>query len=90
MKDQRKWKNAEVVEVDVEEQSAKIKRYGQAEIEEFPAYYLKVLKEPDAQLFKEGVYCKAIFSEDGEFYPCVIEKMDEQGYHVKYKKYNTK
>lgn len=28
MKDDRKWKNSVVVEVDVEEQTAKVKRYG--------------------------------------------------------------
>ena len=31
MKEERKWKNAQVIEVDVEEQTAKIKRYGEAE-----------------------------------------------------------
>lgn len=52
MRDERKWRNAEVMQVDVEEQTAKIKRFGEAEPEDFPAYYLKVLKEPDAELFK--------------------------------------
>jgi len=28
VKEERKWKNGEVLEVDVEEQTAKIKRYG--------------------------------------------------------------
>ena len=32
---------------------------------EFPAYYLKVLKEPDPNLFQEGTHCKAIYSADG-------------------------
>lgn len=40
-------------------------RYGQNEAEVFPAFYLKVLKLPDASLFKEGTHCKAIYSQDG-------------------------
>lgn len=44
IQEDRKWKNAVVQEVDVEEQTAKIKRYGTNEILELPAYLLKVLK----------------------------------------------
>ena len=54
-----------------------------------PSFYLKVLKEPDCELFKEGGHCKCIYSGDGEFYPCVIDKISEEGYHVRYKKYNS-
>jgi hypothetical protein len=61
-----------VQEVDVEEQRAKIKRYGSNEVLELPAYLLKVLREPDPALFREGTHCKAIYSADGEFYPCII------------------
>lgn len=68
---------------------AKVRRYGTNELLQLPAYLLKVLREPDAELFKEGTHCKAIYSADGEFYPCVIEKALEEGYLVKYKKYNT-
>jgi hypothetical protein len=42
-----------------------------------PAYFLKVLNEQDASNFQEGTMCKAIYSNDGEFYPCVIEKIDQ-------------
>ena len=85
----RKWKNSVVQEVDVEQQTAKIKRYGSNDIIELQAYLLKVLKEPDPALFKEGDHCKAIYSGDGQFYPCIIEKILQEGYLVKYKKYNT-
>lgn len=40
----RKWKNSVIQEVDVEEQTAKIKRYGTNEVVELQAYLLKVLK----------------------------------------------
>jgi predicted polyphosphate/ATP-dependent NAD kinase len=52
IQDDRKWKNSIVMEVDVEEQTAKVKRYGSTEILELEAYLLKVLKEPDSELFK--------------------------------------
>ena len=42
-------------------------------------------------LFEEGVYCDAIYAGgDGNFYPCIIEKVDEKGFHVKFKKYNNR
>ncbi len=89
IEEDRKWKNAVIQEVDVEEQTAKIKRYGTNDVLELQAYLLKVLKEPDEELFKEGTHCKSIYFGDGEFYPCVIEKVMDEGYLVKYKKYNT-
>ena len=48
-----------------------------------------MLKEPDSTLFSEGTHCKAIYSGDGEFYPCVIEKIIGDKYQVRYKKYNS-
>ena len=90
IEDDRKWKNSVVLEVDVEEQTAKIQRYGQGNQQiELPAYFLKVLKEPDSTLFEKGTHCKAIYSGDGQFYPCVIEDVTEEGYKVKYKKYGS-
>lgn len=41
-----------------------------------PSYRLKVLNDPDPENFKEGTYCKAIYQADGEFYPCVIDKIE--------------
>jgi survival-of-motor-neuron-related-splicing factor 30 len=57
---------------------------------ELPAYFLKVLSEQDASSFTEGTLCKAVYSKDGEFYPCTIERIDQEGYHIRYKKYNSK
>ena len=65
IQEERKWRNGVVNEVDVQEQNAKIKRYGTNNIIELPAYLIKVLKEPDASLFQEGTQCKAIYSGDG-------------------------
>lgn len=90
LEEERKWKNSEVLEVDEEEQTATVFQYGKNEKLTLPAYKLKVLKTPDPDAFKESTFCKAIYSEDGEFYPCVIEKVDGEDYHVKYKKYNSK
>ena len=44
LKQERKWKNSIVLQVDVEEQTATVKRYGANEVSQFPAYFLKVLK----------------------------------------------
>ena len=90
MEEEKKWKNSEVLNVDTEEQTATVFQYGKNEKVEFPAYKLKVLKTPDPTCFHEGVFCKSIYSVDGEFYPCVIEKVEGGNYHVKYRKYNSK
>jgi len=37
-----------------------------------------------------GTHCEAIYNDDGKFFPCVIEKIEGDMYHVKYKKYNNK
>lgn len=47
----KRWKNSVVIEVDVEAQTARVRRYGSNQILELPAYQLKVLKEPDPALF---------------------------------------
>jgi hypothetical protein len=44
VEDIKKWKNALVEEVDVEEQQAKVRKYGSGDIIQVPAYFLKVLK----------------------------------------------
>lgn len=45
---------------------------------------------PNASLFTVGTYCDAIYSEDGRYFPCVIEKIEGDAYYVKFKKYNNK
>ena len=53
IQEDKKWKNAKLLQVDMEEQNAKIKRYGNTQEESvIPAYLLKVLKEPDSSLFE--------------------------------------
>lgn len=61
-----------MLEVDEEEQTAVVLQFGKNEKITLPAYKLKVLKTPSPDVFKEGVFCKAIYSGDGEFYPCII------------------
>ena len=42
-------------------------------------------------LFTPGFSCEAIYNDDGKYYPCIIEKIQEDGkYVVKFKKYNNK
>lgn len=45
----------------------------------------------EPELFQPGFSCEAIYSEDGQYYPCVIEKITDDGkYVVKFKKYGNK
>ena len=42
-------------------------------------------------MFQPGFACEAIYSDDGQFYQCVIDKITEDGrYLIKFKKYNNK
>ena len=49
-----------------------------------------MLPVASASVFQVGVFCEAIYTEDGKFFPCVIERIDGENYHVKFKKYNNR
>ena len=49
------------------------------------------MASPDPELFQPGFSCEAIYSDDGSNYPCLIDKITEDGqYVVKFKKYANK
>ena len=52
--------------------------------------FIKLLPVPDKNLFSVGTHCEAIYSQDGKYFPCLIENIEGDVYHVKYKKYNNK
>jgi len=52
--------------------------------------FVKLLPQYSQSLFQIGTFCEAIYGEDGNFYPCVIEKIEGEEYHVKFKKYNNR
>jgi survival-of-motor-neuron-related-splicing factor 30 len=52
--------------------------------------FIKVNIPPDPASFTVGGQCEAIYSSDGKYYPCSIEKISDEGYTVKFKKYNNK
>ena len=52
--------------------------------------FIKLLPVPDKNIFQVGTNCEAIYSQDGKYFPCLIENIEGDIYHVKYKKYNNK
>jgi len=53
--------------------------------------FTKLKPQPDPEMFQPGFACEAIYSDDGKYYPCIIEKITPEGkYVVKFKKYNNK
>lgn len=85
-----KWHNATIHSVDVDNQEADVAFIGFKDIVKVNAIFIKLLPVPNPILFEPGTYCDAIYSRDGHFYSCVIEKVSEAGYHVKFKKYNNR
>ena len=44
--------------------------------ETISSVFVKLLPVASSSSFSVGTYCEAIYSEDGKFFPCVIEKID--------------
>jgi survival-of-motor-neuron-related-splicing factor 30 len=59
-----------------------------------PVKNIRVFKMPNINLLSEGTHCEALYSEDGLWYPCNIERLnDDVGgttYEIKFKKYGAK
>lgn len=49
------------------------------------------MNKPDSKLFTEGTKCECIYSDDGRYHPCTIERvLDGEKYIVKYDKKEIK
>jgi len=89
----RKWYGARVITVNEVDQVADIDWIGMAAKSTVPAQYIKVQKVVDPLKLTAGTFCEALYSGDGQIYPCVIEKVNEpmgSTYVVKFKKYENK
>ena len=82
-----RWYAGIIGHVDEMEQRAEIAWIGYTHRDIVPAKYVKVLKPLKPQELEEGFFCECIFSEEGSWYPCVIESITDAGYQVKFKKY---
>jgi len=91
LKSENRWLNAKIESVDMESQEAEVALFGPGENRlKVHACFIKLIPAPDEMNFQVGTQCEAIYSGDGKYYPCTIEKITEAGYQVKFKKYNNK
>lgn len=90
LKPEGKWFNSRIEAVDVDTQEAEVAFFSFPDKVKLESIFIKVLPIPNPANFEAGTYCEAIYSGDGKFYPCVIEKVSEAGYHLKFKRYNNK
>ena len=86
----KRWYHAHIDEVDIERQEVNVSWVGYKLKSTCHAIYVRVLPIPEATKFQPGTNCEALYPEDGKYYSCVIEKITEAGYYVKFKKYNNK
>jgi len=85
----KKWYAARILTVDETNQTAEIFWIGAKEKTILPAKFIKIQKIPEPSELSSGTYCEAIYTEDGRWYPCIIERLVEDGYQIKFKKYGT-
>jgi len=84
-----RWYAARILSVDEKAQTAEILWLGFKEKATLPAKYIKLQRTPEPNELPSGTYCEAIYIEDGRWYPCTIDRVVEDGYQIKFKKYST-
>lgn len=87
---EKQWFAGTITNVNVEQQTAEIDWIGYTEKSTVPAKYIKVAKHPDASQLAEGYFCESLYLQDGCWYPCMIERIFEDGYLVRFKKFGNK
>lgn len=85
-----RWYHAKIESIDTDTQEAEVSYIGYKNIYKVHAMLIKLIPKPNIERLEPGNFCEAIFSGDGHYYPCTIEKVTEEGYHVKFKKFNNK
>lgn len=81
------WYLAMINEVNCEDKSAEITWLGYKEKCSLPWSHIKVQPSIKKESLEVGMFCDAIYYEDGKWYQASIEMISEHGVHVKYKKY---
>ena len=87
---ENRWHNSKIESVDIENQEAEVTCIGFTDRIKLHGCFIKLIPAPDPINFQVGTQCEAIYSGDGKYYPCTIEKIADGGYHVKFRKYNNK
>ena len=87
---ENKWFHAKIESVDMETQEAEVTLIGPNDRIKVHSCFVKLLPMPDPMSFQVGTHCEAIYSGDGRYYPCVIEKIVDGQYHIKFRRYNNK
>lgn len=84
-----RWYAARILSVDEKAQTAEVLWLGFKGKIVLPAKYVKLQETPEPNELPSGTYCEAIYTEDGRWYPCTIDRVVEEGYLIKFKKYVT-
>jgi len=89
-KPENKWYIAKIDSVDIDAQEAEVTFIGFKDKIKLHAVFVVLVLPPDPTAFEPGTYCEAIYSGDGKYYPCVIEKIIDGNYQIKFRRYNNK
>jgi hypothetical protein len=81
------WYLAMINEVILNDKTAEITWLGYKEKMSLPWAYIKVQPALKKEQLEVGMFCDAIYYEEGKWYQASIEMISEHGVHVKYKKY---
>ena len=85
-----RWYHAKIESIDSELQEAEVSYIGYKNSYKVHSMFIKLIPKPNLENLEPGAYCEAIYSGDGHYYPCLVEKISEEGLHVRFKKYNNK
>ena len=86
---ENKWYISKIENIDIDNQEAEVIFFGLKDKIKLHVVFVKLIPTPNAALFEVGTWCEAIYN-DGKYYTCIIEKIAEAGYHIKFRKYNNK
>lgn len=85
-----RWYHAKIESIDTDTQEADVSYIGFANTYKVHAMFIKLIPKPNLEGLEPGSYCEAIHPSDGRYYPCIVEKISEEGYRVKFKKMNNR
>ena len=87
---EQQWFAGKLSNVNVDNQTADVEWIGYSQTSTVPAKFIKLSKHPDPSQLAEGYYCESLYTLDGSWYPCMIDRIVEDGYVVKFKKFGNK
>lgn len=82
------WFLAMINEVSEKDKTAEVTWLGYKDKSALPWLYIKVQEALKPEVLEVGMYCDAIYYEEGKWYQATIDAISEHGVHVKYKQYN--